>query len=154
LSLGTKAQHQYSVIVSAATIHSAHHPTDTQAHTDPRLIKHVSTIHVSLPSARTHNTQKSNTPLQQFTDTARGKLRDRLYNKLIRLLKVSHPKRGTTTQNTAHPVNNLGTTIHTGIQQKKTSPSPKSTIIRVIYNQQYNIVHNDSSDLHQYSGNS
>jgi len=43
-----------------------------QAHTDPRLTKHVSTIHVSLPSMKTHNTQKSNTPLQQFTDTARG----------------------------------------------------------------------------------
>jgi len=37
---------------------------------------------------------------------------------------------------------------------EKTSPSPKSTIIRVVYNQQYKIVHNDSSDLHQHSVNS
>ena len=53
----TKDQHQYSVIVSAATIYSAHNPVVTQAHTDPRLTKHVSTIHVSLPSTRTHNTK-------------------------------------------------------------------------------------------------
>jgi len=34
-------QHQYSVIVSATTIHSAYHLADTQAHTDPRLTKHI-----------------------------------------------------------------------------------------------------------------
>jgi len=150
----TRDQHQYSVIVSAATIHSAHHPADIPAHTDPRPTKHVTTIHVSLASTRTHNTQKSNTPLQQFTDTARGQLRDRLNDKWIRLLKVPYPKRGTTTQNTAHSVNDLDTPIHTCTQLEKSSPSPKSAKIRVIYNQQYKIVHNDTSDLHQHSVNS
>jgi len=37
----TKDQHQYSVIVSTTTIHSAHHPADFQAHTEPRLTKHI-----------------------------------------------------------------------------------------------------------------
>jgi len=31
----------YSVIVSAATDHSAYYLTDTQAHTDPRLTIHI-----------------------------------------------------------------------------------------------------------------
>ena len=109
-------------------------PSGTQAHTNPRLTKHVSTIHVSLPFTRTHNTQKSNIPLQQFTDTARGQPRDRINNKWIRLLKVSYPKRGTTTQNTAHSFNDLDTPVHTGTQLEKSSPSPESTKIRMNYN--------------------
>jgi len=40
-SVVNRDQHQYSVIVSAATIHSAHHLADTQARTDPRLTKHI-----------------------------------------------------------------------------------------------------------------
>jgi len=77
-----------------------------------------------------------------------------LYDKWIQLLKVSFPKQGTTTQNTAHSVNDLDTPIHTGTQLEKSSPSPKSSKIRVIYNQQYKMVHNDTSDLHQHSVNS
>jgi len=48
-----------------------------------------------------------------------------LYDKCITLLNVSYPKRGTTTQNTAHSVNDLDTPIHTGTQLEKSSPSPK-----------------------------
>ena len=61
---------------------------------------------------------------------------------------------GATTQNTVHSVTDLDTPIHTGTQQEKSSPSPKLTKIRMIYNQQYKIVHNDTSDLHQHSVNS
>jgi len=111
-------------------------------------------MHVYLPSTRTHNTQKSNIPLQQFTDLACGTLRDTLYNKWIRLPKVSHPKWRTITQFTAHPVNDLDTPIYTGIQLKKSATSTKSTHFRVIYIQRYKIVHNDTSDLHQHSVNS
>ena len=46
------------------------------------------------------------------------------------------------------------TPIHTGTQLEKSSPSPKSTKIHVNYNQQYKIVHSDTSDLHQHSVNS
>jgi len=46
VNIDTRDQHQYSVIVSTTTIHSAHHPADTLAHTDPRLTKHVSAINV------------------------------------------------------------------------------------------------------------
>ena len=46
------------------------------------------------------------------------------------------------------------TPIHTGTQLEKSSPSPKSTKIRVNYNQQYKKVHSETSDLHQHSVNS
>ena len=67
---------------------------------------------------------------------------------------ISFPKRGTTTQNTAHSADDLDTPIHTGTQLEKSSPSPKSTKIRMNYNQQYKIVHSYTSDLHQHSVNS
>jgi len=59
------------------------------------------------------------------THTARGRLRDRLYDKWIWLLKVSFPKWGTTTQYKVHSINDLDTPIHTGTQLKKSPPSPK-----------------------------
>jgi len=46
------------------------------------------------------------------------------------------------------------TPLYTGTQLEKSSPSPKSTKIGVNYNQQYKIVHRDTSDLHQHSVNS
>jgi hypothetical protein len=120
----TRDQHQYSVIVSATTIHSAHHPTDIQARTEPRLTKHIQHA------------------VNWETDSTTNEYGSRRY--LSR-------SRGTITLYTTHPVNDLDTPIYTGIQLKNSAPSPKSTHIRVIYIQQYKIVHNDTSDLHQHS---
>ena len=74
-----------------------------------------------------------------------------LFCHVLYLCEVSYLKRGTTTQNTAHSVNDLDTPIHTSTQLKNLYYPQKSTKIRVIYNQQYKIVHNDTSDLHQES---
>ena len=77
-----------------------------------------------------------------------------LFCHVLYLCEVSYLKRGTTTQNTAHSVNDLDTPIHTSTQLKNLYYPQKSTKIRVIYNQQYKIVHSNTSDLHQHSVNS